>query len=214
MILFAPSYDPATGANLAVAQEVATTACQCLFQEAATAEALHTALIQSPQPLFAWSHGRPAQLLAQHGHTAISEPVLAVLGARQVFAFACHTATRLGQLASQQGTVWWGYTGAIQCPDDSPAVLPLFVSIFKFLREEFSTADTTDLRSVVISSLAKMCEAAAFSIDDLAASNPTMVVHEALLCLHHLWDRLRVWAPDGAFPEHHPAASPPSLFAD
>ena len=58
----------------------------------------------------------------------------ASLAPRAVFAFACHTATEMGRVFAENGTDWWGYTGAISSPTTDPEILPLFVEIFRFMR--------------------------------------------------------------------------------
>lgn len=68
----------------AIAQRLLAQDCLPLFADKATREELFIALGQSQRPLFPMSHGRPDQLRAQHGDTALSVEDMAVLGARPI----------------------------------------------------------------------------------------------------------------------------------
>ncbi|HSG39396.1 MAG TPA: hypothetical protein VLE27_07135, partial [Thermoanaerobaculia bacterium] len=127
MIVFVPCHDAATEANLAVAEKILTEDSRPLFKDRATPAELLAALDREEVPLFAMAHGRPNALLAQDWKTGLSEDNVSVLGGRSVFAYACHTAGTLGREAARRGAVWWGYMGAIQSPDSSAVLLPVFV---------------------------------------------------------------------------------------
>lgn len=214
MILFVPGYDAATLSNLAVAESLPSVDCISLLADQATQEALFDALAHSDRPVFSMSHGGPDQLRAQHGGTALGIADLERIGRRSIYAFACHTATRLGEHAAKVGATWWGYTGTIQCPDDSAPFRHLFVQIFDYIRTAFTPAETATDRLAVLLRLAQMCEDAQSEVDRLALDNPNLDVTPAFYCLLHIWDRLRIWGPEAAEPERHPSAQPPSLFWD
>ena len=81
MILFVPAYDDATSANLSVASRLEHARIQRrLFREDATRQALVEALAETMHPdgpappLFAMSHGRLDELLAQGGEAAVGLP--------------------------------------------------------------------------------------------------------------------------------------------
>lgn len=212
MILFVPSYDAATGANLAVARALPADGVRALLCEEATRDALLGALQEAERPLFAMAHGRPQFLRGQDGQVALDGKDLAALGARPVYAFACHTATRLGEQAAQSGAIWWGYTGAIQCPEDAAALLPIFVRIFSYIREAFPGARDRAERERVLLRIAELCREAEQEVDELTLADATLDVSAAYYCLLHIWDRLRVWAQELDAPQQHPQAQPPSLF--
>ena len=48
------------------------------------------------------------------------------------------------------------------------------------------------------------CDQAAESLDELGDFESPL---EAYTCLHHLWDRLRVWLPLRGEPVHHPEST-------
>jgi hypothetical protein len=130
VILFVPAYDATTYANLIVARRLEAllpTHSLSYLAEAATREALLSALDQTLLPVFIMTHGRPELLRGQAGTLALgTDPQdLRRLGSRSIYAFACHTANQLGEQAARAGASWWGYTGAIQCPDDAMGLLPI-----------------------------------------------------------------------------------------
>jgi len=213
LIVFVPGYDPATSANLAVAVDLVSAHDLSLLAGRATRENLVAALrTRTADALFAMSHGRPDHLCAQGGDAALTARDTAITGPRPVYAFACHTASRLGSHMSQSGVTWWGYTGAIQCPEDAAPFRLLFVDLFRFIREAFVVATTAVERRTTLDEIARRCEAAQEIVDDHALRDPALDVWAAYHCLLHVWDRLRVWPPGASLPEAHVRARPPSLF--
>ena len=163
-------------------------------------------------PLLCMSHGRPDQLLGQHGETALSSMDVPLLGPRPVFAFACHTAGELGEIASREGAYWWGYTGRVTAPDSTEAIIPLFVEIFAYIRDAFPGADSAASCQDVLIRIAELCHEAEARVDDLLGTGDTLDVGSIYLCLLQLWQRLRVWVPGGKEPLIHPKAPPPTLL--
>lgn len=213
MIVFVPGYDPATNANLAVARALITAYDLALLAGQATRANLVEALrTRTAEALFSMSHGRPDHLCAQGGDAALTAQDVASTGRRSVYAFACHTANRLGADMSRNGATWWGYTGAIQCPEDAASFQPLFVELFRFIREAFAAASTAVDRREMLEEIARRCEAAQDVVDEHALRDPDLDVWAAYHCLLHVWDRLRIWPPGAIHPEAHPRAQPPSLF--
>jgi hypothetical protein len=212
LIFFVPRYDAATEANLAVARSLLFEGASALFADAATREQLLSALAHGEAPLFAMAHGRRNRLLAQDGEEALGRDDHLVLKGRAVFAYACHTATELGQEISVSTGTWWGYTGSIAAPETSPACLPLFTWVFSYVRDSFFRASTSQERMDIIVRLAELCDQAAFQVDDAGEADPDLDVGSALFSLLHIWQRLRVWEPGAIAPLKHPAAPPPLLL--
>jgi hypothetical protein len=212
VIFFVPGYDSATESNLAVAERILPEVCHSLLGHRATREALMSALSREAVPLFAMAHGRPYRLLAHGGESALTGDDTSALARRAVFAYACHTATGLGELAARNGTNWWGYTGSVTAPDSAPVFLSLFVEIFTYLRDEFPHASSPEEHGKVLRRLSELCQDAEQSITDLLDRDPDLDVAPAFLCLSHIWQRLRVWSPGGSSPLMHPDAAPPILL--
>ncbi|MFS8065323.1 MAG: hypothetical protein ACMG6S_03020 [Byssovorax sp.] len=213
MIVFVPGYDAATNANLAVARElVSAQDLGLLGGEATRANLVEALRTRAAEALFSMSHGRPDHLCAQGGDAALTARDAAGTGARSVYAFACHTASRLGAEMSRSGVTWWGYTGAIQCPEDAAPFLVLFVELFRFIGEALVAASTVAQRRAALEEIARRCEDAQGVVDEHAFRDPELDVWAAYHCLLHVWDRLRVWAPGAMEPEAHGRARPPSLF--
>lgn len=212
MIVFVPGYDPETEANLAVAEQIRPEGCHALLARDATREALLAALTAIDAPVFAMSHGRRDAILAQGGGAALLREDAALLGLRTVFAFACHTAADLGQAAAQAGATWWGYTGAVHAPDPSPRLLPLFVGIFRYIRDVFPQARSRRQRAAVLLRIAELCHQAEHRLDELLETDPGLDAGPAYFCLLHIWQRLRTWGPGEPAPLSHQDAPEPVLF--
>jgi hypothetical protein len=210
MILFAPGYDPATDANLAVARRLASVSCLPLLADNASRAALLAALAGQSTPLFALAHGRPDALLGHGGAPALAAGDATSIGPRSVYAFACHTAARLGEAAARQGATWWGYTGAVTAPDVPSALLAPIVSVFRYVWE--ALADPAIAPAVVLDELVRRCQAAEQEIDVLVENDPALSGFTAYLCLLQIWQRLRIWRPGDATPSKYPAAPEPLLF--
>ncbi len=213
MIVFVPGYDLATNANLAVARDLISAQDLGLLAEQATrtnlVEALRARVVEA---LFSMSHGRPDHLCAQGRDAALTALDASAMAPRSVYAFACHTASRLGSEMSRSGVTWWGYTGAIQCPEDAEPFRLLFVELFRFIGEAFVATSTIAERRAVLEEIARRCEEAQGVVDEHALRDPDLDVWAAYHCLLHVWDRLRVWPPGAIQPEAHVRARPPSLF--
>ena len=212
MILFVPGYDPATRANLAVAEHLSSADCRPLLGEDATRAELWLALASPGIPLLAMTHGRRDRLAGQGGEVAVDLEGVRAMEPRAVFAFACHTATELGETAARHGIAWWGYTGAIQAPPDSSSLLPWFVEIFTCIRDSFARADSTEALRAAISRIAVLCHEVEWRVDALLETTPDPDAGPAYFCLLHIWQRLRSWEPGAAAALLHPNAPPPELF--
>lgn len=220
MILFVPAYDEPTRSNLAVATRLAEQDGELrLLEEEALGRNLRHAIAAIPEggppPIFVMSHGMRDAVREQGGGVALDTTNwlhLELLARRSVFAFACHTATVLGRVAAQHGATWWGYTGSIQSPVSDEPFIELFVEIFAFMRESFAAAVTREARSRILDDLRRRCSEAERAVDEAFEADPSIDPSEALLCLLHLWDRLRIWVPGHDAPECHSNAKPPALM--
>lgn len=216
MIFFVPGYDPATYANMVVAALVVLEGEDAvrILGEQALRPALLAALSETDEkrPLFAMSHGYPDHLVAQDGEPALTEADVALLEGRAVFAFACHTASVLGEAAAGHGAVWWGYTGAITAPDVSAPLVSILRDVFAWIRGAFAEARSTSAREAVLHQLADRCQEAERRVDELLELDTDLDVGTAYLCLLQIWQRLRVWEEGARTPLSHPSAPPPLLF--
>ena len=221
MIFFVPGYDAPTQANLAIARQLAPSSAAglplCLLGATAKRPALANALASPSIPIFAMSHGRHDRLFGHGGEPAIEESdehLLVLLGQRVLFAYACHTATSLGKVASGHGVTWWGYTGKVQSPVEALPFAPIFVELFQFILDRFWSLANYDARAAFLDELKNCCELAAGKIDEFGDAHPDADTFSAQLCARHTWDRLRIWVKGASGPEHHPQACPPALMLD
>jgi hypothetical protein len=212
VIFFVPGYDLATRANLAVAERILKARDHALLGEGATRPHLLLALASRDSPLFVMSHGRRDEFAAQGGDPALRPVDTPRLGRRPVFAYACHTAGGLGQAAAGNGSVWWGYTGAVTAPPDSPPeLLSLYSGIFEYLCSAFAVQSPAGRRAVLLR-LADLCHEVEEKVDELLASGIDLDAGSAYLSLLHLWQRVRICEPETADLAMHPDAPPPALF--
>lgn len=222
MIFFIPSYDEATDANLSIGYKVATSnpvaqaAPITLFREAATPEALVEKLKSSRAPLFVMSHGRPDSVMTSRTNKENEEIALSVnhcafLTEKTVFAFACHTATFLGEVVAQHGGVWFGYTGPISAPDTDSQCYEDFVAIFRFIAISVPLLSTLEEREQFWQKLHQLCEGAKRKVSTRYFGKKTNKIFGMLSALFQIWDRLRIWIPGASRPEMHPRATLPIL---
>lgn len=201
MIAFVTAYDDATRANFAAYGPLREAAD--LLGAGATREALRSRLLAEPEaPLFAMTHGEERLLRGHEGEAALTTDDLAELGARAVYAWACHSASGLGRQATRVGATWWGYTGAISAPGTSPPEVEVFSALFGEIKGRFWRDHDAFLGEVH-----QRCELAAGALDAIAGSL------ESYLCLLHLWERLRVWVPGEQDAWKHPLAQPPTWMS-
>lgn len=213
MILFVPAYDDATQANLVLAKRLADVGSSVLFGDRATRDALLKLSVGGAEPLLVMTHGQPEFFRAEDkGSIGLNIDDRIWLARRSTFALACHTANGLGPGVAEHGGIWWGYTGAIQGPVCPEILVQHFVGIFQYIRGAFSGAHTPEQRLAVLLKIKELCNHANHQVDIHAEADPELDVAAANLCLLHLWDRLRIWAPGLSGPERHPHAQPPSLF--
>ena len=153
-MIFVPAYDVSTRANLTIANElIQLPNCVALLEEKATKDRLLIELQKSNVPLLAMSHGKPEELKAQNGEIALSKDDIKFLDGRTVYAYACHTANELGEVAAKKGSIWWGYSDKISCAIDSPELKSIFSEIFIFIRDNFHTATSQQDRQRVLEEL-------------------------------------------------------------
>jgi hypothetical protein len=213
VIFFVPGYDPATRANLAVAERILPANHYAMLAEGATREELLLALEALESPLFAMSHGSVDALRAQGGGLAFGIKDVPRLAGRPVFAYACHTAGGLGQVAAEGGTVWWGYTGAITAPPDSSSPLfDQFLQIFAYIRDAFARARSSEERYAILLRIAVLCHEVGERADELREADTDFDASSEFLCLLQIWQRLRVWELGLTVPEMHPEAPPPAFL--
>lgn len=213
MIVLIPDYDEATQANAIIAEHVRfPVRSSMLVGEYAMGAQLRDLLEKAPSSLFAMSHGSPNTLFAQGGEAALSVEHAELVAGRQVFAFACHTASHLGREVARTGGCWWGYTGSISAPSTHARLITPFAELFSLLVSRFAEAETSAEVICLMGDLTHACEELATSIDGLADEDADFNPLGAHLALRHLWDRLRVWMPHALEPLKHPDARPPLIL--
>jgi hypothetical protein len=206
MIVFVPAYDEATRANLEIARGLPWIRGHTLLGEMATRESLLVALGTDDGPLFAMAHGKQDHLVAHAAERALLAEDAQVIGRRQVFAFACHTAARLGPELSGKGVTWWGYIKEVTAPDPRDPFREHFVRIFDYVGKTFPDAGTPEACRGVLLTLKDMCDAGALLVDEAAEVNDTLDVLETYQSFRDIWQLLRVCCAHSAGPECHPLA--------
>jgi hypothetical protein len=207
VIAFVPAYDEATHANLNCIRDRLPPSA--LTGPDATRVALHAAMAREPtSSVVFWSHGDHFGPKDQSGSTALGSSELDADRPRQVFAYACHTGTDFGRLASGRGWTWWGYTGPVTAPSDVAEECRILavamwdvVAVFEAAGD---TPTTPDLDRV--EAIGRDCFDA---IDDAIGDD---ALYESLCCAKNLWDRLRVWIPGREEPLSSTGSCPGMLY--
>ena len=140
--------------------------------------------------------------------------------AEQIRPASCHAllaqgATRealLAALATIDAPVFAMSPGAVHAPDPSPELLPLFVEIFRYIRDAFARAGSRQERTAILVRIAELCHEAESRLDEQLEADPGLDAGPAYFCLLHIWQRLRVWGPDEPAPLSHQDAPEPVLF--
>ncbi len=186
MIFFITAYDDATRANFNIIAPLLPNGHTILSQTGATKEKILEAFSNSQDDLFAMSHGNPTFLYDNEDNQAICSEEATLLSNRICYVYACYTANYLGRAAAKCNAIYWGYTGAVHAPDESPETIGLFQSIFRYIMNEFNSV--TDLNSIVrvISGIKEKCDEADSGLDDLEAGV------DSYAATRHIWARLRV----------------------
>lgn len=205
MILFAPAYDDATRATHHIAHRYRVRARAALLAEEATRERL-IGVLRAAGPgaaVVAFSHGTADVLRSQHSHVALDAGDVEELPGGRVLAYACHTGTGLGGAMAAGGVAWWGYAGAVVAPPQDRELDHVFGPLFDRLVAAF-VDDPAEQVEEWVRLFRDACDQAAESLDELGDFESPL---EAYTCLHHLWDRLRVWLPRRGEPVRHPAST-------
>lgn len=195
MIIFIPSYDEATAANLAVARHFQLPPESILLmEENATRENMLNAYNNNrTNSIFIMSHGGRDRIYCGNSssNSAIVVSDKDMLNDTYVFAFACHTATFLGKEMSSKGNIWWGYTGAIAAPDaEDEETRLVFAGIFSYIMSQFHQVDDVDSAYTVLNQIKILCDQADLILDEQCGELGNIGARQ---CLLHMWDRLRVW---------------------
>jgi len=205
MIEFITDHDEATRANRIV---YGPTADAALLGPDASRPRLTALLGARSDPVVALSHGDHRGPMDQAGEPAFDATTLATAPARPVWVWACHTGTRFGQQAAQNGWTWWGYTGAVSAPGAGEDELPILRGAFAVAVAAFKRGGSPAAAEEAVVALEVAVRRIQEALDELGGG----ASQESYLFLLHLWDRLRVWFPGAGAHVNHPRASKPLLF--
>lgn len=208
-LLFVPACDSPTKANLAVAHKVRRSSDVDLFGHLATQAELRSAILgnQQNRSLLLMSHGSkdavwdnnkaPAVTIAEHG----------ILEAYTVFAWACHTGSRLGYELAQRGVTWWGYDCAVTAPESQEPFLDIHSKIFREITDRFQSGIDETTVHIVLERIKVTCEMACELLDSVMADTHTDAF-SLYSCCNQIWQRLSVWLAGHGEPCRHPMAPP------
>jgi|TARA_R110002124_G_scaffold287327_1_gene472908 hypothetical protein len=198
VIVFIPTQDEATQDNMAVAGHIALPANRLHGPNAIRANAIHALTAAPIAPFFAISHGNPDSLLGHDEEPAVTTGDRELFGERNSFAFACHTAKGIGPSVAEQGGIWFGFAGPINCLPADPDTIHHFISIVDFIEDRFPGCTTTADASAFINDLKQLTDQA-FAIIDESGEQSFEVLH----ALRDIAMRLRIWLPFADNPVKH-----------
>ncbi len=216
--VFAPSYDPATRDNAAIARlvEVFRPINVELIGDHANYDYFWKTLGLFDEPLVIMSHGDHDCVCESHSRDLIT--IFDIKNNKNdilnkiLFVFACKTALTLGSQFSATGKqrekkgVWWGYNRSISAPEKSEKAN--FVSIFEHIAVTIAHAQTPEAAKALVGTLRSMC--IGFyndAVNSMANSRVPARAQEIATLYRHFWEHLEVNFANGEWVA--PYAPPP-----
>ncbi|MDH6644381.1 hypothetical protein P3T32_004254 [Ralstonia sp. GP73] len=201
--VFAPSYDPATRDNAAIARlvEVFGPINIGLIGDHANSDDFWQMLGFGDEPLVIMSHGDHDCVCESRSRDLIT--VSDIKNNRNdilnkiLFVFACKTALTLGSQFGSAGKqrakngVWWGYNRSISAPEKSEKAN--FVRIFEHIAVTISRAQTPEAAKVLVDALRNMCTGFYNDVvDSMANTRVPARAQEIATLYRHFWEHLEV----------------------
>lgn len=200
MIVFITAHDEPTNDNLLVAGHLGAHAIIGLLgPDAIRANVLDALQAHPYSPFMAFSHGQPESIRGNDDQPALMIADTHLLGNRESFAFACHTAHVLGPNVSAQGGTWFGYTGPVNCLPADPDGIHHFSDIADFVAQRFPGCNSANDARAFVKDISDLTEQ---KHDAIVASGT--YTFEMLHALRDISRRLRIWLPGAAGPIRHP----------
>ncbi|MFN0204363.1 MAG: hypothetical protein ACKVTZ_22785 [Bacteroidia bacterium] len=188
-IIFATyKIDDATEITFQIANKLTSVNDILLADIKATRSELQKVLLAYPNaPLFVLSHGTDNAIIDNDGVLALDSQNandIALLIHRPVFAYCCWTANGLGDvMKTVTQKVYWGYTGQVIVPADSPEILPLLEDAIVFVFNRFDTTLTPELATQTLTELKQFC-------DNLLQNSTEISTN---IVMRRFWTMLRVF---------------------
>ncbi|WP_372364904.1 hypothetical protein [Candidatus Uabimicrobium sp. HlEnr_7] len=199
MIIFATYHDPETISNCQVAEELTEENDIALLHSDAHCANLISHL-STNAVVFIMAHGNTNLIVGQPPTPRITFEDLQLIRKKKFYVFACCTADELGRDLCQNDNLYFGYTGSITELDlEKPEFREAFLEIFKYIKDNFFTINTTAQSEIFLNDLRNMCEYFRSEI----ASCGSIKLHYSM---RDIWQRIRIWLPNSQLPEKHPLA--------
>ncbi|RDK01185.1 hypothetical protein [Paraburkholderia lacunae] len=201
--VFAPSYDPATRDNAAIARlvEVFWPINIGLIGEHANSDDFWETLVSCDEPLVIMSHGDHDCVCESRSKDLIT--VVDIKNNKNdilnkiLFVFACKTALTLGSKFGSTGKqkakkgVWWGYNRSISAPEKSEKAN--FVRVFEHIAVAISGAQTPEAARVLVEALKNMCTGFYDNaVQSMATARIPARAQEVATLYRHFWEHLEV----------------------
>ena len=212
-ICFVTDHDPPTFSNLSIAKKVVSAGDLSLFGASATRLKLHemNAAEAPERAIFAMGHGGRDALFDNFGMPALHAADVSTFEGRRIFAFACHTSTRLGHEMAKGGVTWWGYDCAVTAPDERASYAAVYIRLFKCVKTSFPSGVDESTVNRVLVKIQKACLRASEQLDKLGANDDDDAT-SLYSCCDQVWKRLSVWLMGSCMqPITHPSAPPPYI---
>jgi hypothetical protein len=191
MIIFATHHDESTAESIKLAKSIIEDEDIVLLKEKATKLHLLPLLnLHKQEKLMVFSHGKPNYCLGNDEIPAISIEDTAVLAHRNVFVYACWTASELGAKASAQpNCLYAGYnntviTGGSEMPNDMQ-------KIFLFIKNNFHSSQKGEDITTFLEQLRSLCVNAEQGYLALYPQNLSFIGVSKVL--RDIWAKLEIW---------------------
>ena len=205
MILVTTNDDPATTSNAAVALVLKEYSQVFIGGEDAVRVNIIDALRKSPElNLFLVGHGSHQGYHDQSSALALTVNDISVLTRRRTLAYACHSSDAMGNSVAQEGGVWCGFAGAINCLHDEENVIQIFRDLTREIYLSFATVSDLSSGVLFIREIESIIEVAQNRLDEVPDA-----FMGAYKTLNDILERIRLHLAGHPGPLHTTRASQP-----
>lgn len=200
LLVFCPDDDAECAANVPVARHLASFKGRLLEGP----DALRSNLlrhVESPlDGLVLMGHGSTETVAEQGGGNALTITDFQYYKLKPTLAYTCFSA-HLGQVAAENGIVWWGYENVMQPPPVDVVKKDHIENLFRYLAHRYwKVKDSVD--AVILIEEVKQLSEDILEGYEIAETT----IMSCSMFFRHVWSRLRVWLPDTDFAIRHGGA--------
>lgn len=197
LLVFCPDDDDESAANVPVARHLASSNGRLLEGQDALRGNLFQYIGDPFQGLVFMGHGSKETVAEQGGGNALTLADLQYYKLKPTLAYTCYSA-HLGQVAAENGIVWWGYENVMQPPPFDVVDKDHIENLFRFLAHRYWKVQDKNGVVTLIEDIKQLSDSILerYEIDDSTIMSCSMF-------FRHVWSRLRVWLPETHYAIRH-----------